>query len=59
VADALKKEPGVQVQSVDGDRGEFTVLVGGQVVAQKTDALPPVEKVVDAVHAAEPHPSGV
>jgi hypothetical protein len=59
VAEALKKEPGVQVESVDGNRGEFTVLVDGKVVAQKIDALPPVEKVVDAVHAAEPYPTGV
>jgi hypothetical protein len=59
VAEALKKEPGVQVQSVEGNRGEFTVTVGGQVVAQKTDSLPSVEEVVDAVRDAEPHPVGV
>jgi hypothetical protein len=49
VADALRREPGVEVQLVDGGRGEFTVLVGGQQVAQKGESLPPVEEIVAAV----------
>jgi hypothetical protein len=54
VADALQKEPGVEVELVDGNRGEFTVLVGGQVVAGKRgDDLPPIEEVVAAVRKAE------
>ena len=59
MAAALRDEPGVQVQLVDGGRGEFTVTVGGQVVAQKTDTLPPVDQVVTAVRDAGPHPAGV
>jgi len=43
VADALKREPGVQVQLEDGGKGEFTVSVDGQQVAHKGDNLPPVE----------------
>ena len=35
VADALRKEPGVEVEVVNGNRGEFTVLVDGRVIAQK------------------------
>jgi hypothetical protein len=35
VVAALKKEPGVEVELVNGDRGEFTVSVDGQVVARK------------------------
>jgi hypothetical protein len=35
VADALRKEPGVEVELVDGKRGELTVLVDGHVVARK------------------------
>jgi hypothetical protein len=50
VADALRKESGLDVQSVDGARGEFTVTVDGQEVARKEgDKLPPVEQVVGAV----------
>jgi hypothetical protein len=52
VADALKKEPGVDVQLVDGGKGEFTVLVDGQQVAKKDESLPPVEEVVAAVKKA-------
>jgi hypothetical protein len=56
VADALRKEPGVNVQSIDGNRGEFTVTVDGHVVAEKTgDDLPPVDKVVKAVRAEPAH----
>jgi hypothetical protein len=55
VADALRKEPGVEVELVDGNRGEFTVLVDGQVVAQKGLLFKPsVEKVLKAVREATP-----
>jgi hypothetical protein len=52
VADALKREGGVDVQLVDGGKGEFTVLVDGRQVAQKGESLPPVEEVVAAVKKA-------
>jgi hypothetical protein len=52
VAEELRKQPGLEVQEVDGARGEFTVLVDGREVARKTDAgMPTVEEVVAAVGA--------
>jgi hypothetical protein len=55
VAEELRKEPGLEVELVDGRRGEFTVLVDGQVVAKKGLLLKPsVEKVVKAVREATP-----
>jgi hypothetical protein len=52
VADALRNEPGVAVEVVDGHRGEFTVMVDGQVVAKKGLIFKPsVEKVLNAVRA--------
>ena len=52
MAEALRKEPGVEVEVVDGSRGEFTVSVDSQVVTQKGDALPSPEEVVAAVRRA-------
>jgi hypothetical protein len=53
VADELRKQPGVDVQVVDGARGEFTVLADGREVAKKTDAgMPSVEDVLAAVRNA-------
>jgi len=49
LAAALRKEPGVDVQMVNGNRGEFTVSVDGKVVAQKGEALPTLEEVLSAV----------
>jgi hypothetical protein len=50
VADELRKQPGLDVQSVEGAKGEFTVMVDGREVARKEgDNLPPVEQVVSAV----------
>jgi hypothetical protein len=57
VADALRQEPDVSVEEVDGARGEFTVLVDDQVVAQKEESstmLPEVNEVVNAVRKAKP-----
>jgi hypothetical protein len=55
VADALRKEPGVEVEVVDGSRGELTVLVDGRVVARKRLVFKPsVEKVLKAVREAMP-----
>jgi hypothetical protein len=54
VADALRKEPGVEVEVVNGNRGELSVAVDGQVVAKKFLIFKPsVEKVVKAVHDAQ------
>jgi hypothetical protein len=50
VADALRKESGVEVELVDGNRGELTVLFDGRVVAKKRLIFKPsVEKVLKAV----------
>lgn len=55
MADALRKEPGVEVELIDGKPGEFTILVDGRVVAQKGLLFKPsVEKVVRAVREATP-----
>jgi len=52
VADELRKDAGLDVHLEDGAQGEFTVSIGGRTVAQKTDSLPPVEQVVEAVRVA-------
>jgi hypothetical protein len=57
VADALRREPDVNVEEVDGDHGEFTVLVDDRVVSQKGEqsaGLPDVNEVVNAVRKAQP-----
>jgi hypothetical protein len=55
LAAALKKEPGVEVELVNGNRGELTVLVDGRTVAQnKGHSLPSQEEVLTAVRNAEP-----
>jgi hypothetical protein len=59
VADELRKEPDLKVELVNGNPGEFTVLMDGRVVAEKkNDALPPVEGVVAAVRKAETSAAG-
>jgi hypothetical protein len=53
LAEALKREPGIEVELVDGNRGELTVLVDGKVVAKKGLFFKPsVEKVLAAVRQA-------
>ena len=52
MAEALRKEPEIEVEVVDGSRGEFTVSVDGEVVSHKGDTLPPTEEVVAAVQRA-------
>jgi hypothetical protein len=50
LAAALKQEPGVEVEVVNGNRGELKILVDGGVVAKKFLFFKPsVEKVVSAV----------
>jgi hypothetical protein len=54
VADALRKEAGVEVEVVNGNRGELTVQVDGRTVAKKFLFFKPsVEKVLKAVREAE------
>ena len=55
MADALRKEPGVDVEVVNGNRGELTVEVDGNPVAKKALFFlkPSVEKVVQAVREAK------
>jgi hypothetical protein len=51
----VRKEPGVEVELVDGHRGELSVSVDGRVVAKKWLLFKPsVEKVLAAVRGAEP-----
>jgi hypothetical protein len=53
VAALLKKELGVQVETIGGKTGEFTVWVGDQLVAQKGRILfPSDQKVLEAVRSA-------
>ena len=53
MADLLKKELGVETELTAGDRGEFTVWVGDQVVSQKNWlGFPKDEKVLEAVRKA-------
>jgi len=42
----------MDVRLEDGDRGEFSVQVGGRTVAQKTSEMPTAEQVMSAVRAA-------
>jgi predicted Rdx family selenoprotein len=53
VAAELRKEPGLDVQLVDGDKGEFSVLVDGRKVAEKRgDTFPSPEEIKAAVRNA-------
>jgi hypothetical protein len=55
VAEALRKEPGVEVELVEGKPGELKVLVDGQVAARKWLFFKPsVEKVLKVVRATTP-----
>jgi hypothetical protein len=54
----LRKEPGVEVELIDGNRGEFTVSLDGHMIAQKGESLPDAEKVVAAVRKAQPVAAG-
>ena len=55
----MKQEPGVEVELVDGKRGELTVLVDGQVVAKKFLFFKPsAQKVLTAVRQTGSSPAG-
>jgi len=58
VAASLKKEPGVEVEVVNGDHGEFTVSVDGRTVAKRGDTLPSADEVLAAVRKAVPAKTG-
>ena len=52
-AASIKKELGVDAETVVGDRGEFSVLVNGQkVIGKGLFLLPSEKKVVAAVRKA-------
>jgi len=53
VAELIKRELGVQPELIEGDRGEFSVWVGNQVVAKKGWVrFPSDRKVLTAVRQA-------
>jgi len=52
VAAQLRKEPGVEVEMVDGGKGEFSVYVDGHLVAQKGATAPTDDEVLAAVRNA-------
>ena len=54
MADALRREQGLDVEVVDGGRGEFSVAVNGRKVAQKGDSMPTEDEVRDAIRKAVP-----
>jgi hypothetical protein len=57
LADALRKEPGVEVEVVNGNRGVLTVQVDGKTVAKKVLFFfkPSVARVLKAVREAWPN----
>ncbi|HKV39031.1 MAG TPA: hypothetical protein VJX67_07450 [Blastocatellia bacterium] len=53
MADLIKQKLGIEASLVEGDLGEFTVWVGGTVVAKKGFvAFPSDKKVLTAVQNA-------
>ena len=53
MAELIKRELGVEPELVEGDRGEFTVWVGDQMVAKKGWVrFPPDERVLSGVRQA-------
>jgi hypothetical protein len=53
LAAAVKQEPGVEVELVNGKMGELTVLVDGKVAAKKRFIFKPsAQKVLSAVREA-------
>lgn len=53
MAELIRRELGAEPELVEGDRGEFTVWVGEQVVAKKGWVrFPPDQRVLSAVRQA-------
>jgi hypothetical protein len=59
VAASLRQEPGVEVDVIDGARGEFTVIADGREIVRKDgDDLPAVDRVLAAVREAAGQTAG-
>ena len=58
MAEILRTEPDVKVELIDGNRGEFSVVLDDQLIAEKSDVMPTVDEIVSAVRKA-PFPIGV
>ena len=54
MAAQLRSDPGLNVQVMDGDRGEFSITVDGRDVIRKGDAMPTVDEAVSAVRQVLP-----
>ena len=56
----MRKEPGIEVDVVSGNRGELTVQVDGRTVARRVLFFftPSVEKVLKAVREARHNEAG-
>lgn len=53
MAELIKRELGVEPELIEGDRGEFSVWVGDQLVAKKGWVrFPPDQRVLSAVRQA-------
>lgn len=53
MAAAIKKDTGIDPELVEGSRGEFTVWVGGEVVARKdANGFPTEDDALAAVRQA-------
>jgi len=51
----LRKEPGVEVELVDGDHGELTIMMDGRVLAKKgLVSTPSADQILAAVRKSEP-----
>ena len=58
MAAELQKEQGLDVQVVDGGRGEFTVTVDGRTVAEKRgDTMPGPEEIKSAIQWVNQQPA--
>jgi hypothetical protein len=58
VAAASKKELGIDVELIDGAKGEFTVLVDGRPIVRKGESLPAADEIVAAVRKEMPAHAG-
>jgi len=48
----LRRDPGAEVEVVDGVRGELTVLADGREVGRKGESMPTADEVRGAIGAA-------
>jgi hypothetical protein len=54
VATSLRKEPGFNVELINGDPGELSIAVNGRNVFRKGDSMARAEDVVAAVKQKVP-----